>query len=89
MKLEIKSVSEILEAGRMADEEFNRHNRIEDGYLVLDVNAHHTYDIELSRINTHRDLLDWMRQLGEKVWMDKDRLLRVIALLAVHRGLKY
>jgi len=86
----VRTIKEILEYGDKMDVYYKAHNRIRKGWLTLDVRENcGTYDIQLSRIKSHRDLLDWMRQLGEKNWMDKERLLYVINLMAQHCNLTY
>ena len=82
MKLTFKSVGEILEEGRIFDEEFAKNNYIEDGVLIIKINETATYEIGLERVPSYKRLLDWTRQLGEKNWMTKDRLLGIMELLS-------
>lgn len=72
---------------KMEDEQFKKHNRVDGGFLTLDILDsdglnRSTYEIELSLITTHQDLCHWTRQLGEKTWMDKDRLIRILELMS-------
>jgi hypothetical protein len=50
--------------------------KIEDGEIgIYDTqNDKYHYWIELDRINTHRDLLEWVHHLNGKVWVTKEVL---------------
>ena len=83
--------TELRERIHRLEKEFTNSTYVKDGWLIIHVPPRwkSTYDIELNRINSYRDMLDWTRQLGEKPWMDKDRLLRILALIAHHRNLPF
>ena len=48
--------------------------KIEGGQIGLKDGDHYSYWIELTRINTPRDLLEWVHHLNGKVWVSKELL---------------
>ncbi len=44
------------------------------------------YEIDLDRIRTPADLLNWTMHLVKKAWMDAERLHEVVEAIATHKG---
>jgi hypothetical protein len=51
---------------------------IDGDYLVL--NVRYEYDIALSRISSHADILDWVLHLSGKNWFSMELMQRFISL---------
>lgn len=56
---------------------------VEDGIIRIEVIndegiVMHTYDIPFVECETTPGLCRWIRQIGEKVWTDKDAILRFV-----------
>jgi uncharacterized protein YlzI (FlbEa/FlbD family) len=47
---------------------------IKDGYIGFNDNGRYSYWIELTRIKTPRDLLEWTHHLNGKNWVTKEML---------------
>ena len=90
---EIKSVAELMpdwEKEMENRQKFAKRCRIEDGFVVISCDERYpegsTYDIELSRIDTEKDLIGWVMQLLPKTWVTKKLIELFIYRVCDHFG---
>src|SRR6185503_17765224 len=52
------------------------------------LNFQYSYEVDLDRIQTERDLLAWVRHLANKAWMNGGRVKLFIDAVARHKGFR-
>lgn len=63
-------------------QKMNRQCYIEKEYIIL--NVHYPYDIELSRLDSHKKLLAWVHHLSGKNWMTVELMRYFIEIVSEH-----